>query len=133
MEVKNLFDPTVKQGIINRINRLESTKQPLWGKMNAAQMMAHCQMPMGVALGTHKLKTTFIFKLLGPLIKSMIYNNKPFKRNLQTHTSFVMTGTEREFETEKQKLITMVNNFTEANMVNEPHPIFGKMTKEQWS
>jgi hypothetical protein len=133
MVVKNLFDTAVRKDIIDRINRLEATKQPLWGKMNAAQMCAHCQMPMGVAVGKHKLSTTFIFKLLGPLFKSVIYNDKPFKRNLQTHKSFVMTGSEREFEVEKQKLIAMVNDFTEANMVNEPHPIFGRMTKEQWS
>jgi Protein of unknown function (DUF1569) len=27
----------------------------------------------------------------------------------------------------------MVNNFSEGNIRNEIHPVFGKMTKEQWS
>ena len=56
MVVKNLFASDAKQFIIERINKLTSESKPLWGKMNVAQMLAHCQMPMGVALGSHKLK-----------------------------------------------------------------------------
>ena len=132
MEVKNLFDATVKQDIINRINKLTPDSKALWGKMNVGQMLAHCQMPIGVAEGTHKLKRTFIGKLLGPLVKSILYNDKPFKRELPTDKSFIMTGIEKEFEKEKSTLLEMINNFTEQNMVDTPHPFFGKLTNEQW-
>ena len=133
MEIKNLFDASVKQDIINRINKLTRDSKALWGKMTVGQMLAHCQMPIGVAEGTHKLKRTFIGKLLGPLVKSILYNDKPFKRELPTDKSFIMTGTEKEFEKEKSTLLEMINNFTEQNMVDTPHPFFGKLTKEQWS
>ena len=132
MEVKNLFDPAVKQDIINRINKLTPDSKALWGKMNMGQMLAHCQMPIGVADGTHKLKRTLFGKLVGPLVKSMLYNEKPFKRSLPTDKSFLMTDP-KDFEKEKQKLLAMVSNFTEANIVNETHTFFGKLTKEQWS
>jgi len=66
------------------------------------------------------------------MFKSLIYNDKPFKHNLGTDKSFIM-NTEKDFDTEKGKLIEMVNRFTEAGMIDEPHPIFGRMTKEQWS
>ena len=59
MEVKNLFDPAVKQDIIARINKLTPQSQRQWGKMDVAQMLAHCQMPLGVATGDHKLKGVF--------------------------------------------------------------------------
>jgi Protein of unknown function (DUF1569) len=95
-------------------------------------MLAHCQMPIGVADGTHKLKRTFIGRIIGPLAKPILYNEKPFKRSLPTDRSFIMTGT-KEFENEKQKLLDMVNRFSEATMVDEPHPFFGRLTKEQWS
>ena len=133
MEIKNLFDASVKQDIINRINKLTRDSKALWGKMTVGQMLAHCQMPIGVAEGTHKLKRTFIGKLLGPLVKSILYNDKPFKRELPTDKSFIMTGTEKEFEKEKSTLLEMINNFTEQNMVDTPHPFFGKLTNEQWS
>ena len=132
MEVKNLFDPTVKQDIIARINKLTPDSKALWGKMNAGQMLAHCQMPIGVADGTHKLKRTLFGILVGPMFKSVLYNEKPFKRSLPTDKSFLMTDS-KDFEKEKQKLLTMVSNFSEASIVNETHTFFGKLTKEQWS
>jgi hypothetical protein len=132
MEVKNLFEPAVKQDIIDRINKLTPESKALWGKMNVGQMLAHCQVPIGVADGTHKLKRTLMGRLLGPMIKSILYNDKPFKHNLPTDRSFVMTDA-KDFEKEKQKLLGMVRNFSETNIVNETHTFFGKLTKEQWS
>ncbi len=132
MEVKNLFDTSVKKEIIDRINKLSPQTPRQWGKMDVAQMLAHCQMPMGVALGKHKLKGSFIIKLLGPFFKKTLYNDKPFKRSLPTDKSFVITDA-KDFEKEKNSLIDMINSFTEGNMTSEPHPFFGKLTKEEWS
>jgi hypothetical protein len=133
MEIKNLFDPIVKQEIIVRINKLTPESKPLWGKMNVSQMLAHLQVPIGVADGSQKLKRTLFGRIVGPMVKSMIYNEKPFKRNLPTDPSFVMTGCEKDFETEKQKLLKIVSNFSEASIVNETHTFFGKLTRDQWS
>lgn len=132
MEVKNLFDPAVKKGIITRINQLTPQSQRQWGKMDVAQMLTHCQMPLGVATGDHKLKGSFLLRLIGPLFKSQLYNEQPFKRDLPTDKSFKIADP-RDFETEKQKLIGMIDHFSETTMSGEPHPFFGKLTKEQWS
>jgi hypothetical protein len=133
MELKNMFDPAVKEKIIVRINKLTPQSQPLWGKMNVGQMLAHLQLPIGVAEGTHKLPRSFMGRIFGPFAKSILYNEKPYKRGLPTDKSFVMTGKEKDFETEKQNLLSSINNFNEENIGNMPHPFFGKMTKEQWS
>lgn len=133
MEIKNLFDPSVKQEIVNRINKLTPESQRQWGKMNVAQMLAHLQMPMGVALGTNTVKGNWFMKLILPLFKKMLYDEKPWKQGLPTDKTFVMTGTEKDFTTEKNLLLDKVSRFTETNMVNEKHPVFGKLTKEQWS
>ena len=132
MEVKNLFDPEVKKDIINRINKLTPETQRQWGKMDVAQMLAHCQMPMGVAIGRHKLKRNFLLSLLGPFFKKQLYDEKPFKRSLPTDKSFIKSDP-RDFAIEKEKLLSMINDFTEENMIDEKHPFFGKLTKEQWS
>lgn len=71
-------------------------------------------------------------RLIGPLFKSLLVNAKPFKRGIATDKSFIIADS-RDFEVEKSKLIDMVNHFTPEAMVDEPHPIFGKMTKEEWS
>ncbi len=132
MEVKNLFDSAVKQEIINRINQLTSQTQRQWGKMDVSQMLAHCQMPLGVAVGKHKLKGNFLLQIIGRLIKKKVFNDQPFKQNLPTDKSFKMI-VPKEFEKEKQNLIQMINNFSETTMSDEPHPLFGKLTKDEWS
>jgi hypothetical protein len=132
MEVKNLFDPAVKQDIIARINKLTPQSNAQWGKMNVGQMLAHCQVPIGVGLGTNKISRSFIGILFGSFAKKMLYNDKPFKHHLPTDRTFVMKD-EKDFEKEKLGLLTMVNTFSENNLIDQPHPFFGKLTKEQWS
>ncbi len=43
MELKNLFEPSVKKEIIDRINTLTPETKALWSKMNVAQMLAHAR------------------------------------------------------------------------------------------
>ncbi len=132
MEIKKLSDPAAKRDIVERIHRLTPRSQRLWGKMDVAQMMAHCQMPLGVAIGKHKLKGSFLISLIGPLFKNHLYNDRPFKPGLPTDQSFKITD-HRDFEKEKENLLQMVHHFAEDTMSDQPHPFFGKLTREQWS
>ena len=133
MEVKNLFNPEVKQEIINRINSLTPQSPRQWGQMDVAQMLAHTQWPIQVAYGTHTPKGSFFLRLIGPLFKSKLWDSTPYKQGLPTDPTFIMTGTEHDFEEEKQALLELVNRFSEAAIVSDRHPIFGKLTKENWS
>lgn len=40
--MKNIFEQAVTDEVIARIDNLTSKTQPVWGKMNVAQMLAHC-------------------------------------------------------------------------------------------
>ncbi len=40
---------------------------------------------------------------------------------------------EKEFENDKNELIKLVEGFNAPALTNQPHPVFGKLTKEQWS
>jgi hypothetical protein len=133
MEIKNLFDPVVKEEIIDRINKLTPQTQRQWGKMDVAQMLAHVQKPIAIAMGTHQPKGSFLLRLIGPLFKSKLWDEKPYKQSLPTDPTFVMTGTEKDFEKEKSLLLNMISNFNSENMVKEQHPVFGRLTKNNWS
>jgi hypothetical protein len=133
MEIKNLFDPAVKQEIIARINTLTPETKGRWGKMNVGQMLAHVQVPIGVAFGTNTVKGNWLMKLILPLFKKRLYDETPWKQGLPTDKTFVMTGTDKNFELERKHILDMISRFTEANMINEKHPVFGRLTKEQWS
>src|SRR6188472_4207659 len=98
MEVKNLFDPSVKHEIIGRINKLTPQTQRQWGKMNVSQMLAHVQMPIRIAFGTHQPKGSVLLRLIGPLFKSKLWDENPYKQSLPTDPTFVMTNGEKDFE-----------------------------------
>ena len=127
-----MFDPAVKQDVINRINRLTAQSQQKWGRMNVAQMLSHVQLPISCAYGTHKVKGSFLLRLVGPLFKSILYNEKPYKQGLPTDPSYIVVD-EKNFEGEKQGLLDKLHRFDRGNILVEDHPVWGKLTKEQWS
>lgn len=133
MEIKNLFDTAVKEEMIERINSITPESQRKWGKMDVAQMLAHVQAPIDVAYGTATVKGNWLMKLILPLFKKMLYDEKPWKQGLPTDKTFITTGEQKNFDAEKNKLLDKLYRFSEATMINEKHPIFGKLTKEQWS
>ncbi len=132
--MENLFDREVYNTIINRIESLTPNSAAKWGKMNVSQMLAHCAVAFGVPLSDKKLKGNFLMRLIGPLFKKQLYDDTPWKQNLPTAPNFKIAD-ERNFETEKQKLISLVNRFFSAGqdgISKFPHPIFGHFTPQQW-
>lgn len=133
MEVKNLFDPVVKQEIIDRIHKLTPETKQLWGKMDVSQMLAHVQLPIRIAYGTHQPKGSFLLKLIGPLFKSKLWDENPYRQSLPTDPTFVMTGSEKEFEKEKAAVLELIIKFSKENIPIDRHPVFGSLTKDNWS
>lgn len=132
MVVKDLYDPAVKQEMLARIESLTPQSPRQWGKMDVAQMLTHVQRPIACAYGTHQVKGNFLLRLIGPLFKSVLYNEKPYKQGLPTDPTYVVAD-QRNFETEKQQLLEMVNRFAPEAIVVTAHPIFGQLSLEQWS
>ena len=50
--MESLFEPTAVTEITNRMGRLRPDSAPQWGKMNVAQMLAHCSAAIGMAEGS---------------------------------------------------------------------------------
>lgn len=133
--MKDLFDNDVYNEIISRINKLTPSSPRQWGKMDVAQMLAHCTAALEVAAGEKFPPRVFIGRLLSPFIKSFFYGPKPFKKNTPTDKSFLVID-RRNFEKEKTRLIELITKFSkggEANVTKHPNPFFGKLTPKQWS
>jgi Protein of unknown function (DUF1569) len=131
---KNIFNPVVTNEIVSRINLVKQNQQPLWGKMNAAQMMAHCQMPLKVATGDAQLKRSILGFVVGKMMKKKFMQDEGFGKNLPTDKSFIMND-EKEFTTESINLIEQLSKFQHLNqdeLEARPHPFFGKMNAEEW-
>ncbi len=134
MEIKNLFDNAAKEEILARISKLSARSTRQWGKMDIAQMLAHCKGPFKVALSSKPVPRMFIGRLLGWMVKDKLHNDKPWKQGLPTSPDFIIKG-ERSFDEEKAALISLINAFYQAGPGGAgrfPHPFFGKFTPDEW-
>lgn len=112
--MKSLYDPADNHEITGRINKLTPGSKAQWGKMNVSQMLAHVDITIRSALGEIKGKRTLMGILFGNIVKKKVTSDdKPFSRGLPTDKEFVMTGSTKDFEIEKKKLIASVKKLAE--------------------
>jgi hypothetical protein len=132
--MESLFQLNTTDQVLDRLEKLQADTQPLWGKMNVSQMIAHCKAPLEVALGKKKMKQTFLGVLFGKIAKKQMLKPVPMKKNLPTVPDFIVRYAP-DFFTEKQQLASLIKQFSLADrmqIVEKPHPFFGKMTAEEW-
>lgn len=130
--MKSLFDTEAYSEIRNRLNQLSEDTHRQWGKMTPAQMAHHCQMPLNIILE----KADYGFKpnwLVNMLFKKSMYSDKLWRKNLPTAKGFKITG-DKDFAVEKAGLEQLLDEFDGQRDRTEwqPHPAFGKLTKEEW-
>jgi len=130
----NLFDSHTHQLMIERLNTLSENSPGLWGKMNVSQMLAHCKAAFKIPLTERKLSVAFIGKLIGWAFRQKLYNESLWKKNLPTSPGFKIVD-ERIFDIEKKQLEELINRFYTLGPEKagkQVHPLFGKLTPEQW-
>ena len=132
--MKNIFNHLDTMEILNHIDKLNPNLQPQWGKMDVAQMLAHCSSFQDIAMGNSFPPRSLLGRLVGRFAKPIFSNDKPVPRNMSTIPTILITD-KKEFETEreklKQKIITFQNDGPE-NCTTHPHPFFGKFSSEEW-
>ena|SRR6187402_936300 len=133
--MKSVFTPLGNAEIINRINNLSTGTPALWGKMDAAQMMAHCQASMNMAFGNSPKKRHWIGRAFGNISKKRMLKVVDFDRHMPTYKTFYITDP-RNFDEEKEKFITLIESALtkgQAGLVKYPHPYFGTFKNDEWS
>jgi len=132
--MKNLFERETVDEIVSRIDNLQPTSQRHWGKMDVAQMLAHCSAGIDMASGRLNLPRAFLGRVLGRLVKPLYTNEKPFSRNSPTAKQLVFSSP-CDFLREQEQLRVKVRQFHEggeARCTRHPHPFFGALTPEEW-
>ncbi|HRD43475.1 MAG TPA: DUF1569 domain-containing protein [Ferruginibacter sp.] len=132
--MENLYQQQTYHSVIERLNKLSPTSQRLWGKMEVAQMLAHCKEAFKVPLAKKPMKRSPMFYLFGWMVKAKLYNDEKWKQGLPTAPNFIIKD-QRNFLEEKEGLLKLVNEFYTLGPQGSglyPHPVFGKFTAEQW-
>ena len=135
--MKNLFDAAVANQIKVRLGKLEPQSERRWGRMTAAQMMAHCSVSMQWAVGeVVPEKGALPARLMGRLVKPMVFRNEdPLRKNSPTAKSLIVAD-QRDLDKERERLSALIDQFASggaAGCTNNPHRFFGKMTPDEWA
>ncbi|MFC4094363.1 DUF1569 domain-containing protein [Euzebyella saccharophila] len=136
MIIKDCFSPDVSSELVSRINQLSPESKGLWGKMNVGQMLAHCNVAYDLVYTNKYPKPMGLKKFFIKLFaKKVVTGPKPYKRNSPTAPVFLITD-EREFETEKKKLVEHVEKTQKLGSSyfnNRESHAFGPLTSTEWN
>lgn len=134
--MKNLFEAATVDEVKERMARLRPDSARAWGKMNAAQAVAHCSGGIELALGDRRPPRMLIGRILGPMIKPKAFaDGEPMRRNSPTVPGLAV-GDERDLQAERERLCGLIDRFVAGGpggCTDHPHSFFGRLTPEEWS
>lgn len=129
----SIYNQADIDSFIERINKLTPASAREWGKMNVAQMLEHCRLPLLVVTGELKAKRSILGYIFGRFALNQGLQQQQIKRGLPTSPEFKVVDS-GDFEKQKQQLIMMLQRFGKsgATLVStQPHPFFGVMSAEE--
>jgi Protein of unknown function (DUF1569) len=136
MALPNILTAPVAAEVIGRINRLSANTQPNWGKMNVAQMLAHCCVTYEMVFEDKHPKPNFLVRfILKTFVKNNVVSEKPYAQNGGTAPQFVIKET-KDFETEKARLIGFIEKtqqLGENHFDGKESHSFGNLNKTEWN
>ncbi len=133
--MRSFFEAGAGEAFKDRLAQLRSDSERQWGKMNAAQALAHLCKGMEQACGDILPPRMLIGRLLGGFVKSKaLTDDEPMRRNSPTVPGFVVLD-ERSFLAERDRLYGLIDRAVTtgpAGCTSHPHSFFGRLTPEQW-
>ena len=134
--MKNVFDATDRQGIIDRINQLNENSTGLWGKMTVSQMLAHNNVTYEFVYdGIYPAANAFKKFMLRLFVKPFVVGEKPYKKNSRTAPEFLISN-DKNFDKEKKRLIdylTRTQELGDTHFNDKESHSFGPLTTKEWN
>jgi hypothetical protein len=132
MMPKTLWNARVRYELLHRLERLSPEAKPLWGRMNAPQMLAHLAKWMQMADGDLETADKKLLMRYPPL-KQLIVYWMPWPKGVPTAPELICRdqfdwGT--EYAAVRQMLVSFEKRDPEAPW--PVHPAFGRLTSRAW-
>ncbi len=132
--MKNLLNPTDRDALILRLQHLRPETKGRWGKMNAAQIVAHLTDPLRVAIGDRTAEPMNSVFSKWPVSQCVVWW-MPWPKGAPTADEFIQgkKGTPPAvFEEDKQKLLLTIHRFAHFQEPFAPSPVFGSLSNRAW-
>ena len=136
MKLPDIFTQTASDEIVRRINMLTPETKAQWGKMDVAQMLAHCNVTYEMVFEKIHPKPNALMKfILKMLVKKKVVSEIPYPKNNQTAPQFIIKGA-KDFALEQARLIgyiTKTQALGGAHFEGKASHSFGALNKEEWN
>lgn len=133
--MKHLHQPTTVDEVKARIARVTPASERQWGRMTAAQALAHCAATLSDAVGDTRPPRQLAGRLFGRLAKSRVLSDAPLGRNAPTAPGLRITDA-RDLDVERARLCALIDRFATggpAACTTHPHSFFGPLTPQEWA
>jgi len=135
--MKNIFDKAVAEELISRIDKLNADSERVWGSMDAAQMLAHCNVTYEMIYeeGKHPKAKGFKKFILKTFVKPIVVTEKTYKKNSPTAPAFIVKS-DKNFEAEKERLVNFIRQTSDlgaAHFDGKESNSFGVLNSTEWN
>jgi uncharacterized protein DUF1569 len=134
--MKNLFEAARVEEVKERIARLRPESERQWGKMNAAQAVAHCSAGLELALGDRIPPRLLLGRIIGRMVKPKVLGNDELMRQNAPTVKGLVVQDKRDLGTERERLCGLIDRFAAVGpegCTTHPHSFFGRLTPEEWA
>jgi hypothetical protein len=134
-EVKTLWNPQSRTALSARIDRLTPHTPPLWGRMNAEEMVAHLTRGMRMGLGEIETHTRNTILRYWPLKHVFVYYLPFPKGKAKAPRELVTRGMSvSEWPAAVAALHATLDQFASREPRSKwpAHPVFGELTGHAW-
>ena len=130
--MKSIFNPQDHRELHDRVQCLEASLKPQWGKMTAVQMVAHLSDSLRMASGELEVAPRKVPFRYSPL-KELVLYLLPMPKGLPTAPELIARkpgGWSEEVADLRDQLNGLVQRGAEA--LSPTHPAFGTLSAKQW-
>ena len=134
--VRSLTDGGSADTLKQRVDRLRTDSQRLWGTMSPAQAVAHCSSALEMAMGTIRPRRALLGRVIGSLIKSKVLGNDDELRRNTTTVRELVVADERDLHAERARLRALIDRFVAGSptiCTTHPHAFFGSLKPTEWA
>ena len=134
--MKTLRDERCRAELIGRINKLDLSTKPAWGRMNVKQMLSHLvqadELPFVSSVPDRSSRMS------RTVIKPLVLYILPIPKEVKTSAEMDQQQDGRKplgFEADKAELIDSMEKIGTLSPGHKclDHPFFGKMSARQWA
>ena len=135
---KTIWDATARRSLIDRLETLQPTARPLWGRFSAHAMVVHLVDSARMALGTLPTRRTpGVPGAVGrmPGVRHMLVYVLPFPRNAPTARE-LLTYPQGNWDADRATFLRLteelVDRSADPHATWPEHPFFGPLNRRDW-